>query len=293
MKEKLILLLLFGLSLFGIQKSQRPLDEKRFQSHKLADRFYLPQKEASKAISLGYQTAFADILWVRTVLIYSDFAESCSPKDGAWLKAMLESVIHLDPTWRTAYYYGGSMLMVCDDVEGSDALFELGHSALPDDSFFPFSLSTNASVFHKDNEKALYWMKIAANSPNAAPWYSAAVAGLLAKEGDRRASIRYLREQLEEMEDPTLRSFSEERLRILIHDELEEQIEERRQRFIAVMGRNIQSVAELELEYPDPYHVIGGEWILAEDGRVRSSIIEEKVLRKTRKKERELLMRAQ
>ena len=76
MKEKLILLILFGAAFWGVRKSQRPLDEKRFQSHKLADRFYLPQKEATKALSLGYQTAIADILWVRTVLIYSDFAES-------------------------------------------------------------------------------------------------------------------------------------------------------------------------------------------------------------------------
>ncbi|MEC7984697.1 MAG: hypothetical protein VX278_06010, partial [Myxococcota bacterium] len=166
------------------------------------------------------------------------------------------------------------------------------HKALPDDAFFPFSLSTNASEFHQDNDKALHWMKVAANSPNAAPWYSAAVAGLMVKEGDRRASIRYLKEQLEQVEDPTLRSFSEERLRILIHEELEEQIEERRRRFIEVVGRNIQSVSELELDFPDPYHVMGGEWILADDGRVRSSIVEEKVLKKTKKRERELLMRA-
>ena len=95
MKEKLVLLILFGVSFLGIQKSQRPLDEKRFQSHKLAERFYLPQKEATKAISLGYQTAIADVLWVRTVLIYSDFAESCSKTDGVWLKSMLESLLHV------------------------------------------------------------------------------------------------------------------------------------------------------------------------------------------------------
>ena len=79
---------------------------------------------------------------------------------------------------------------------------------------------------------------------------------------------------------------------MLIHDELEEQIEQRRQRFIEVIGRNIRSVEELEFGYPDPYHVIGGEWMLSEDGKVRSSIVEERVLRKTRKKERALLMRA-
>ena len=159
----------------------------------------------------------------------------------------------------------------------------------PEESRFAFLLSTNASNHHEDVDRALYWMQKAAAVPNAAPWYSAAVAGLIKKGDGLDSSILYLEKQLETMPPSVLRDFTEERYRLLVHDALVPKIEELRQKFILATGRAPQKVEELQIPVPDPYKGKGGAWIISPDGHVRSSIIETKQVRKAQSSEKELI----
>ena len=280
---------LWVLAVLGLRYAQRHLDEARFQSRDIDKRIFLPEKKRTKALSMGYHTAMADLFWIRTLLIYSDLIGQCGKQESIWLRSMLRSITYLDPTWRTPYFYGGSMLAVCMDIEGSDEIFEAGYERIDKDAFFAFSISANASMHHKDKEKALLWMQRAADSPTAAPWYASAVANLIRKGEGREASIQYLQEKLKHIQDPELREHTQEQLRKLIHEVYVEEIEKQQILVEAHLGRSIDSPAELGIPYPDPFAVRGGMWVIGEDGKVRSSVMEEHQKKVLQKEELELL----
>ena len=75
----------------------------------------------------------------------------------------------------------------------------------------------------------------------------------------------------------------------IIHDSLVPKIEDLRQKFIRATGHAPKTVEELHIPVPDPYAGKGGKWILSLDGRVRSSIIETKEVRKAQGSEKELI----
>jgi len=277
---------------FSVQFCQRRLDSERFDATKIEERYFLPNKSLFKMSVMGYDEAAADLLWIRSILIASDFFESCSPEEGRWLLSMLQTIVHLDPKEKTVYHYGGLMMELCEDIDASDAMYEAGFRAFPEEGRFAFMISANASNYRKDIDRALVWMKKAAAAPNSAPWYSASVAGLIKKDDGLESSIVYLEEQLKMMEPSPFRDYTEERYRSLVHESYEIKIEALRQRFIGATGSAPTTVEELHIPVADPYEKQGGVWIIAEDGIVRSSIVETKKRRKAQAGEKELLRMA-
>ena len=45
-------------------------DRDRFDKVDISDRFYIPNPMATRALSMGHHTMIADLLWIRTVLIF-------------------------------------------------------------------------------------------------------------------------------------------------------------------------------------------------------------------------------
>jgi len=251
-------------------RAQRQADEARFRQDASVDRV-APHAPSIRMASLGQHTLVADLLWVRTVLAFAEIYVKPTPKGIEWLGAMVDTVCALDDSWRSAYFYGGSFLRVVGDIEHSDAIFKAGHQALPDDPFFPFSLGMNAYLARGDTEAALQWISVAAALPGAPDWYQAAVAGFIQEGGDRRAALHYLEEQRRTETRPRVREALDAKYRSLLHEELEAQIADHQDRFRAQFGREIEHVGELGRLPEDP---LGGEWILAADGVVRSSVRE-------------------
>lgn len=249
---------------------------------------YVPSPEALRVASLGQPGMVADYLWVDAVLRFMDIFEGDEPGGHPWLFATLDSVATLDPGWRTVYFYGGSMLRVLDEIEASDQLYRRGMEALPDDPFFPFSLGMNAYLYRNDPMAAHRFLDQAAALPGAPPWYRAAAAAFLDHEGERRAALRYLGEELEGETRPRVRDALEARYRDLLHDERAEQIEERRSGWEDRHGRRLDDLEVLAPLPPDPY---GEGWILAVDGVVRSRARDEVEARKARTDERAMLTR--
>ena len=99
---------------------------------------------------------------------------------------------------------GGTMLSVCEQYDLSDKVFEKGHKHLPNEPYFLCNRIT-ASLEHQNYEKAVHWMKIASETPNAPPWYRASYAGLLEKSENRDISINYLRHQIAIQNNQTIK----------------------------------------------------------------------------------------
>jgi hypothetical protein len=266
-------------------RAHRQSDAVRF-SDASPERIFLPSAGALKVASMGYHTVVADFLWVRSVLTFSEIFSDSSSQDVRWLDAMLTSVAELDPSWRTVYFNGGGMLRICNAIDESDALFLLGMENLPDEPYFPFSVGMNAYLYRGDRARAAEYLSIAAKIPGAPPWYSSAAAGFLDEDVGRQAAMRYLKEQLETTAEPAVRRSLERKLNLLLHEELVERIAEHREELASQHGQDITTIQELGSLPPEP---LGGEWILAPDGVVRSSVADAQLARKAKADERWLL----
>ena len=91
--------------MFQVHHSQRKVDHTRL---------YEAQIEGVTSSSTccyahhvnGYHHLSAEIMWVRSILLYSDFVLSCRENESQWLLSMLRAVKHLDPEWRSIYFWG-------------------------------------------------------------------------------------------------------------------------------------------------------------------------------------------
>ena len=271
------------LGIGGVHWTHVVADRSRFSEQRQEERFFLPSAEATRALSLGQQTMVSDLFWIRTILIFSDFAWNCPSRDATWLLSMIRTMSHLDPQWRTLYFYGGTMMGVCNQTDAADEIFLLGHQNLPEDYFFPFSLAMNAYLEHRDFEKARYWMEIASNKEGAPGWYRAAVAGVISDNGQRSAAIEYLRQELAKDLEPSVRASTEERLRLLRHDDAVDLLLEKKRQWESQMGHEL---VDLNVLTPLPEDPWGEGWVLSIDGNIRSVEMERRSARKSRNEER-------
>jgi hypothetical protein len=254
---------------------QAEADSDRFSKVEISDRFYIPKPDATSALSLGQQTMVADLLWIRTVLIFSDIVFHCNSTHGEWLVGMIRTITKLDPAWKTVYQYGGLMMGVCQDHDASDQIFELGHEQFPEAYFFPAAIGMNAYSDHKDYEKAAHWMKIASTKERAPEWYRRAVAGMLNEDGQRSVAIEYLEQELASSTDETIRKKNQRKLNRLYHEDFLEQITVIQKQKEELLGRKLRDISEIEIVQVDPF---GEGWVLAPDGVIRSLFIEREEL---------------
>ncbi len=269
-------------------------DAVRHETSAAVELLMVPSGEALDVGSLGYAVHLADLMWVRSVLMFGErFAEEPDPDWQQWLARMLDAVTVLDPQWRTPYFYGGSMLRVTGDVDASTALFEKGHAALPDDFFFPFAIGMNYYLDKEDPVQAAEWVQRAAGLPGAPKWYRAAARGFLIESAQRQVAIRFLREELELTTDPELREPLEARLLGLMHEEMVDKFDGLIATFQELHGRppaeprELLQVTDLPDLPPDP---LGGTWTVDVDGRIRSTVDVEDLTRRARDRERQMLL---
>jgi hypothetical protein len=252
--------------------AHRQVDRTRHEVDIALDLAYVPDGNTLRVAGMGFDEPMADALWIRAVLLFgerwnNDPTASWSP----WFVAMLRAVNTLDPRWENPYTYGGMMLRVMGQVDASDEVFERAIRELPDNPFFPFALGMNQYLLRNDAQAAAHWIGVAAELPGAPAWYAAAAAGFLARRNQRPSAIRFLEEELSQTQSPSIRQVLADKLANLVHDEMSEQIARAREVYVARFGHDIQSVEDLRktgLNLPDD--PLGGTWILAPDGQVRS-----------------------
>ncbi len=258
-------------------RAQREADPRRRMAKEEWDLQVMPRAELIRAATMGHPLLVADILWVRGVLRFSDVYERPSEGDGRWLMAIFDAVTALDPSWRTAYFYGGSMLRVVGRIEDSDAIFERARQQpeLADDPFFPFSLAMNAWLHHEDPEATSAYLLEAAKLPGAPDWYPMAAAGILDKERGAQAGIAMVEAQIQGEADPRVRGWLEAKLKRLRHDLFSEQ----------VTAHYLEQVGDAEVRPGDPVEALpsgqalppdplGGFWLMGTDGVIRSDVAE-------------------
>jgi tetratricopeptide (TPR) repeat protein len=205
---------------------------------------------------------------------------------------MLLAVSELDPQWRTVYTYGGLMLKVTEAYEQSTEIFLRGAEQLPDDHFLLFSAGMNYYLYLDDPHRAYELIKEAAERPGAPGWYKGAARAFVVKTSQRKVAIRFLKEELDQTDDPELRESLVRHLASELHALRSENIEEARSAWETGTGdklMNLQVLVESGLLASLPDDPLGGHWVIDKDGIVRSSVAAEREAAHALRYERGLL----
>ena len=253
---------------------------------------FAPDGKMLRAATLDQHEPVADLLWIRTVLVFGErWNEDPDPTWITWLRGSIQAVSELDPQWRTPYFWGGSLLRILDDIEGSDAVFLAGIKNLPDDYYFPFSYGMNLYLYHDDPTEAAVWIDRSSRLPNGVAKYAGLAAKLRSSGGDRSGAIDYLLERKAEATDETEIADIDLQLSHLYHDRLVDQLLPTCRAYRAEKGTAPASPADFfawaHMEMPD--NPRGDAWIIGQDGCVRSAAAEGVRLRRLQAAERPFL----
>lgn len=282
-------LLLFGTA--AMLQAQPRADETRLRRAAEQVVAFAPDGAQVRMVASGFEEPLADLFWVRAVLLFGEQLSNDAPGHWReWFRRTIEAVTSLDPTWRTPYYYGGTLLRVLGDIDGSDLIFTRAIENRPDDYFFPFSLAMNAYLYREDTATATMWMDHAARLPGAPTWYAGAAAGMHKRGGDRKAAMAYLQDVLRTTDNPAIAEEARGQIARMVHDELVDGWTEACLAHLATTGAPLSSpeaIASLGIALPE--NPIGAAWVVGGDGVVRSAGAEEKRAGKARRAELSIL----
>lgn len=169
---------------------------------------YLPSATFLRYASLGYDAMAADLMWIRATQYFGEELERRREAKEAgtfkesderykFLYPLLERTVSLDPQFMDAYRFGGLLLTVVKRYDDAIALYEKGYAANPDRWEMPHDLGRLYFLDLKDNEKALYWWKIANDLPGRPQYIPRFVPRLYAQTGQKEVAIQLWLELLD------------------------------------------------------------------------------------------------
>ncbi len=273
-----VALLIAGLSAPVIRSAHRHTDAWAPKTALQEEILYLPNGEFLKAASLGYDALVADLLWVRATALFGKRFGEGDDDWYTWLYHMVDLATDLDPTFRAAYKYGGTMLRINGSfVDQSSMIFQKGSHHLPEEWYFPFGIGMNYFMHKDDSRLAARYMTQAAEAGGGPFYLSNLAASLLTESNELETALLFLQEELKAVQEPSARravevKVLETRYLLGVRDANEAVAAFRRKtgELPEVPGAVVQAGIELPI---DP---LGGTWVWdegegTEDGEVRSS----------------------
>jgi hypothetical protein len=128
---------------------------------------YLPESDKIIPWFLGFHTAFADYLWIRTTIYFG--GHLLSDRHYPWLIHMVDMVTRLNPRFYPAYEFAGLLLPdVCGNLDAAKILLQRGISANIGNKWkLYFYLGMLYYEHYDDYENAARCIATAAQMPNA------------------------------------------------------------------------------------------------------------------------------
>jgi hypothetical protein len=156
-------------------------------------------------MSLGHHELAADLVYLRAVIY---FGSEVSARGGfQWLDHYLDTIVALDPRWKTPYRWAGVATMyngktiTRERVELSSHFLRAGIEQFPSDWELPFMLGCNLLFEMKPRDAAekarltdegAQWIRRASLVGGAPAWVALLAATILRKEGREDAALRHL-----------------------------------------------------------------------------------------------------
>lgn len=188
----------FSISRLEAARTDRPAE---------AQVLYLPSGNYLKIVSLGFPEVIADLIYIWSIQYYSNYD---AEDRFRYLEHVYSNVIaELDPRYIDPYLVG-SMIMNLEARDHAMALrlLDKGIAANPDEWILPFEAGFLCYNDLKDYERAARYFEAALRIPGAPSVIGRLRAGMYEKLGDKRASLEYWREVLQQADSDYVRDVS-------------------------------------------------------------------------------------
>lgn len=226
---------LVGIALVGLALASDVLRiqaHERYQSaQRYEDIYYLPPAEWLPVLSLGWDEAAADLIWMRALIYFGE--EFQHSGQVAHVFDYADAIVALDPHFLAAYRWMGMaglyrpQAITVEDVERSIAFMKRGAELFPDDGELawnigaalvfelPGLLGDDAEAVRSARERGLPYLMKAVRLGAAPEWASLSNASLLLKIGQRAQAIQHLMQMRSLVKDPETRERIEARIQML------------------------------------------------------------------------------
>lgn len=197
------------------------------------DALYLPRPSALRAMSLGHHELTADLVFLRAIIYFG--AQFHARGEYTWLDNYLDTIVALDPEWKTPYRWAGVATMYNGrqitnaSVLASNHFLSLGVKQFPDDWNLAFMLGFNYLFELKTTDPAqkAKWKAIgaeyvrhAALVGGAPSWVPLLAATIMEEEGQEEAAVRHLEQVYLTAQDEDVRQQVKNRL-VSLHAKLD------------------------------------------------------------------------
>ncbi len=128
---------------------------------------YVPESEKIRPLFLGFHTAYANFLWIKTTIYFG--SHLMGDHEYPWLLQMVDIVTRLNPRFYPAYEFGGLILPdVCKNPEAGKIILERGVCmSTPNKWKLYFYLGMLYYKYYHDYEKAAFNIAVAIQMPGA------------------------------------------------------------------------------------------------------------------------------
>jgi len=217
-----------------------------------ADTFYLPPSSALRAVSLGHNELFADLIHARANVYFGTQLHAQVPTK--WLAHYLNTAIDLDPKFERIYLAGAAMLIyngqpiTPEMVLGAIEILERGRKAFPFEWEFPFQIGFNL-LFElpqdagEDDVRVPGWRQRGVEMLRQSALYEGVpsyipnlVARMLTKSGADDLAIRHLEQAYAVASNPEVRTQIRNKLQALRGQRSSEELEQNRRDFAAMIA---------------------------------------------------------
>lgn len=198
-------ILMLGALIAGQSALQKRLSGQGLAAQKLERFSDLPADERIKPWLLGYETTYANYLWIKTVLYFG--SHNSGDKDYRWLCSMLDIVTRLNPRFYPAYEFAGLILPeFTDRQDAARIILERGVTELGSTRYkIPFFRAMLEMNHYSDTATAAHYMLIAARDPKAPPYIVGLAATLLNKSERSDLAAQFLMAAYESAENPAVK----------------------------------------------------------------------------------------
>lgn len=207
---KPLLLTIFFLALLEVLISANNLKQLHSETKSSQELTWLPPANVIRPLVLDYEDLAADLLWVKSVLYFSE--QFLGVKKFDHLETLLNTITDLDPRFDKAYLWGGSAFIYTGNLITKAAVEQSNRLLLKGWNFYnkelrkwrvseefwriPFMIGFNYAFELKDKKTAAPYFRAASKFPQTPDYIRLMAATMYRKTGDLDASLDQLEEQL-------------------------------------------------------------------------------------------------
>lgn len=259
---QLLAMLIIALAPVVVGATRSRLAARFHQTKVTSDVYALPSPEQTVAVSLGFRSALADLLFANVLVSYGIHIQE--KRRFEFVGNYLETVNELDPKFRAPYRYADTLLTLGavnprpEDYVRARKILERGMAERPFDAELwlqagQFMAYLAPSTFSDEAQKQEWRLEGARRLARACelvgqneslPYHCITAASLLSKAGEREATIQFLERVLTVVDNEEVRALASGYLQRTADERERDRVQRRLEKFAGVWQSDLSYLSK-------------------------------------------------